>query len=72
MYSKAKSSRVATVSINPNKTKATGAATTSIIPRNTSRTNVSTEDDGSSRQDCQEEATDIRKGNQEICNNKFQ
>ena len=50
MYSKAKSSRVATVSINPNKTKATGAATTSIIPRNTSRTNASTEGDGSSRQ----------------------
>ena len=62
-YNKAKSStRVATVSINPSKTKTAGAATSSLNPRNTSRANASVEDDGSSSQGCQEEATDMKKG----------
>ena len=57
------STGVATISINPNKTKATGAATISVNPKSNSRANASVEDDGSSgSHDCQEEATDTRKG----------
>ena len=70
-YNKAISSTgVATISINPNKTKATGATTININPRNTSRTNASVEDDGSSSsRDCQEKATDMKKGKRKCVTN---
>ena len=63
-YNKAKSSTgVATISINPNKTKPMGAATISVNSKSNSRANASVEDDGSSgSHNCQEEATDTRKG----------
>ena len=71
-YNKAISSTgVATISINPNKAKATGATTISVNPRNTSRANASVEDDGSSSssRDCQEKATDMKKGKRKCVTN---
>ena len=60
----------ATISINPYKTKAAAAATISLNPRNTFRVNAGVEDDGSSSsQDCQEEATDMRKSKRKCVTN---
>ena len=55
VYKAKSSTRVGTISINPNKTKAMGAATISVNPKSTSRANASVEDDGSSSSthDCQ-------------------
>ena len=47
-----------------------GVAAISVNPRNTSRANASVEDDGvSSSQNCQEEATDTRKGKSQCVTN---
>ena len=60
-YSKAKDcTGVATISINPNKSHR--AVKISVNPRITSSVNVSVKDDGSSSQDCQEKATDMKNG----------
>ena len=60
-YSKAKDcTGVATISINPNKSHR--AVKISVNPRIASSVNVSVKDDGSSSQDCQEKATDMKNG----------
>ena len=65
-YNKAKDcAGVATISINPNKSHRT--VKISVNPRNTSSVNVSVKDDGSSSsQDCQEKATDMKKGKKNV------
>ena len=71
VYKAKSSTRVGTISINPNKTKAMGAATISVNPKSTSRANASVEDDGSSSSthDCQEEDTDTRKDKRKCVTN---
>ena len=60
----------ATININPYRTKTAAAATISLKPRNTFSVNVGVEDDGSSSsQDCQEEATDMRKSKRKCVTN---
>ena len=68
-YKANSSTKVATISVNPNKTKAMGAATISVNPKSTSRANASVEDDGSSSSshDCKGEDTDTRKGEKRKC-----
>ena len=70
-YNKAKRAVwAATININPYKTKTAAAATISLKPRNTFSVNVGVEDDGSSSsQDCQEEATDMRKSKRKCVTN---
>ena len=55
---------LAAISINPNKTNAMGAATISVNPKSTSWASASVENDvsSSSNHDCQDKATDPKKG----------
>ena len=64
--------RVAIISITPNKAKVMGAATIIINPTITSSANASVKDEGgnsSSSHECQEEDTDTRKGKRKCVTN---